>query len=358
MPSPFKNPKNGSEITSHVSSFPAFFSKRKPPIIASNIWSFLHQLIIDTLSKDKLSNKACAYLEQSFEFFEAAKNPRTGSKPLLYYYSFLNLAKTYLLFKKIDFPNAVKHGVCDPRENEREKLKLQGQSIRINRINPNHSQLFPEFICALGGVPPIEDIKIVDLLSKIPGIHMSYSSIAKRSPSFIPIEKKVIQFNNTEVWTQIALKKENRNEYDRILKLKANNTFSTYFHQISCSTDKEVWFESVPESGRNRGIDNAIKRIQTKINRIGIWSVLTNKGYRYYLSTFSNWLPQLASMYAVMFYLGSITRYRPHDFDKILRSKYSWLIEEFINTQPTQFLYILASTLAEVDVVKPFSVYD
>ncbi len=54
-----------------------------------------------------------------------------------------------------------------------------------------------------------------------------------------------------------------------------------------------------------------------------------------------------------MFYLGSITRYKPYDFDKIITQRYSWLIGEFLSTQPMQFLYALASHLDGVEVVRP-----
>ncbi len=34
---------------------------------------------------------------------------------------------------------------------------------------------------------------------------------------------------------------------------------------------------------------------------------------------------------------------------------YSWIVEEFIATAPVQFLYILASQLAETVVVRPYA---
>ena len=63
----------------------------------------------------------------------------------------------------------------------------------------------------------------------------------------------------------------------------------------------------------------------------------------------------MAAIHAAMFYLGSVTRYKPEDFDKILSGGYSWIVEEFIATAPVQFLYILASQLAETVVVRPYA---
>jgi hypothetical protein len=64
-------------------------------------------------------------------------------------------------------------------------------------------------------------------------------------------------------------------------------------------------------------------------------------------------LPQLLSVYALMYYLGSITRYRPQHFDAILTSSYGSQIEEFIAGQPTQFIYLMASEFALREVTQP-----
>lgn len=42
-----------------------------------------------------------------------------------------------------------------------------------------------------------------------------------------------------------------------------------------------------------------------------------------------------------MFFLGSVTRYNPYFFDTLMDEKEQWLISEFLNTQPKQFLYEL-----------------
>ena len=63
-------------------------------------------------------------------------------------------------------------------------------------------------------------------------------------------------------------------------------------------------------------------------------------------------LPQILAIYAITFYLGSIVRYRPHHFDKILQGSYGPFIEAFLNDQPTQFIYLMASEFAEKEVTR------
>ena len=93
---------------------------------------------------------------------------------------------------------------------------------------------------------------------------------------------------------------------------------------------------------------------------IGTASILTRGGYRHYLSSIEPrlQLPDLAVAYAIAFYFGSVVRYKPDAFKKIVAGGYSWLVQEFFASAPNQFLYGLASFLAGVDVIRPFGALD
>lgn len=63
-------------------------------------------------------------------------------------------------------------------------------------------------------------------------------------------------------------------------------------------------------------------------------------------------LPQLLSIYAVMYYLGSITRYRPNDFRKILLGEHGAQVHTILSEQPTQFIYLMTSEFSKQEVTK------
>ncbi|MGH8543434.1 MAG: YaaC family protein [Gammaproteobacteria bacterium] len=63
-------------------------------------------------------------------------------------------------------------------------------------------------------------------------------------------------------------------------------------------------------------------------------------------------VPQLISIYAITFYLGSIARYRPQHFDSILASTFGSQLQEFLSSQPTQFVYLLASDFAKREIAR------
>ena len=48
-------------------------------------------------------------------------------------------------------------------------------------------------------------------------------------------------------------------------------------------------------------------------------------------------------IYYLMFFFGSITRYHPYLFEKVLSEKEIWLVNEFLKTKPLQFILLLTS---------------
>jgi hypothetical protein len=105
----------------------------------------------------------------------------------------------------------------------------------------------------------------------------------------------------------------------------------------------------------------AADRIQAVCDLIRpyIWTTVTTVApyRRYYLyaspiAQHVEVLPQLLSVYAIAYYLGSITRYRPHHFSSILEGPHGDQVQEILSSQPSQFLYLLASEFAERDVTR------
>jgi len=91
-----------------------------------------------------------------------------------------------------------------------------------------------------------------------------------------------------------------------------------------------------------------------------LWRIVTTvpaaayRKYYIYLSPVGETrLPQLAALWTLFFYFGSVVRYRPHLFDTITAGEYGAFVTEFVSAQPGQFLYLLASEMREREVAKP-----
>jgi len=360
MPAPFPQAKDGSVLKNSPTGFPGFFTKRQPRVVTADVWAFLRQAAVSALPRQD-EKAALAFIEQAFEFFEAARNPRMGSRPLLYYYSFLNLAKAFLLIRKVTLAVAIQHGISDPKENVTRRLEFSGQKVRFVKCAHDHSHLFPEFVKGLGTeIHKPRELKVISMLRQIPGIHRTFCKVTGENPSFLPVKHFVLISHGGKIFSRMAVSKSDSDTKATLPVIRGRRAFRKAFSQVLCPKSDELWFESKEVAGIKRGIDTAIRKIATMVGNLGVWSILTAQGYRYYLCSIPprEMLPPLASIYAVMFYLGSITRYKPYDFDRIVSGRFSWLVGEFLSTQPTQFLYGLAGHVAGVDVVRPFATVD
>jgi hypothetical protein len=359
MPAPFPQARNGRKLESPPSGFPAFFQRRQPRVVTADVWAFLRHLVSTKLSKER-RREALAYLEQASEFFDAAANPRLGSKPLLYYYSFMNLAKTALLVDGTKLPPACRHGIFDPKANIKRRVRLPGQRVGVQGLANDHSELFPEFVKLLGGSPTAtRSHSMRDLMEQVPSIHRTFMRVTGDGPSFLPIRRVELLKDAGQIWSRVAFQRSDKDVQETLPVVKKRRAFRRVLKQVvpPATADDEVWYETKAVPGKKRGVDKAIRTLASSLQAIGIWTLLTSDGYRTYFWTGEprKSLPPLAAVYAVMFYLGSITRYKPYDFDRIIEGGYSFLVGEILATQPTQFVYALASNLAGVDVVKPYA---
>lgn len=357
MPSPYPAFREGRVVVDRTSGFPMFFRKKKQRIITSDPFALMEHLVTSGLTGAKRS-EALAYVEQASDFYESASAPRLGSKPLLYYYSFLNLEKVLLLLRGVAIPSAAMHGISDPRANFRERFRLEGQNILIQNRARNRSQLFPEFLTVLGGtVSGEQKIKFIKVVAQIPSVHRTYTQVASQKSQFIPVKRIDLVCKDSYAWSRIILAPQSDKERDAI-KTWQGMSCSDPTTRVSSPNKGEAWFETGRRRARGQGVAPAFANLAAELRGVQLSTILTGGGYRHYicLAGESEFLPPLAAATAAVFYLGSITRYKPTDFDKIRAGKYGWLCEELLATLPLQIVYTFASEMAGVDVVKPLAV--
>jgi hypothetical protein len=324
-------------------------------VITSDPWRCLqvhiHQNVTDTAKR----NRALAFLEQAEDFYHAAAAPRIGSKPLLHYYSFMNLVKAFLVVKKGLELKSCMHGLKEPDDNVRKRLTITSQSVKPNDSGGSKVQVYRRFITECGFKVPAQTkpIQLVDILEQTVSIHGVISHTMKRLPQFFPIHDIAFECNlaKKDVWISFYVNKNDLAVSSSAARNLRENTTS---------------FDEV-DSGKN-----GFRRYESKILRYGrsplevlrplvletwkdIWSELVPGGHRFWASTIpsNKRLGQLAAAYQTMFYFGSVARYRPDDFHKLADGRHGWMVHEFINNQPLQFIYFLGSGIMEAEMVIP-----
>jgi hypothetical protein len=346
------------EVARQPGAFPLFCDGRRTSVVTADPWSFLHHIAARELSGAN-QKRSFAYLDQARDFYEAASNPRLGSKPLLYYYAFLNLAKFALVVRGVPLPQKIKHGISDPKANSKQQIKFSGQRVTWTGKAQDRSELFPEFLAMLSGkVVADGSASIKSLLKQIPTIQRTYCHITEEQNVFLPVHDVALLHANGQLWARVAVRRSDAKLEKLLERLEKRQSFSRLLTKVRSTNESEIWFETKSVPAVKKGMDNGIRALSKYLMPLGVSTILTGNGYRLYLSDIapSMRLPQLAVVYGVMFYLGSITRYRPHEFERLIRGGESWLIGEYFSTQPNQFIHILCSFLAGRVVHKPYAV--
>ena len=315
--------------------------------------------------------EALASLEQAQDFYKVATSAGImASRPLLLYYCFMNLAKAYALTvqRQATF-NQAQHGLAErlaPGGKELVDAFLQAHKspgARTGALN-----LFDEFLHSISGsgLPADTNFDLAKLLPQIVPGHRLWAEALDKPERFIALHDIRLNEDTTNkcIWLALEFFADDLTRLSVThSRLLTESKLARTFREVDCGTNikgrKLIRFEQIqPRSYTSRAADEVASLVADI--KPHLWTTVASvppyRRYYVYLSPVAEHpqvLPQLLSIYAITYYLGSITRYRPHHFDSIIASELGPRIEEFISGQPLQFIYLMASEFAEQEVTKP-----
>lgn len=368
-------PRPGNPVTIRArtidfSYWPTYRTNRRyglhSHVYASNPWALIQ---VSTRLRCPASSReeALASLEQAEFFYRSAAGAReSAAKPLPLYYCFMNLAKAFALVRGIrsTFDRA-QHGLT-------EQLGAGGKELHDAFLEaypspgPRGPNIFADFGAALSApITAKTKFPLSSLLAQIVPGHRIWCDAAGEDERFFAIEG--IPFAHTaapkQVWATIRLLDDDLQRVGKTRKdLLKETRLKSLFRDVEGYQDKNgrwvVQLEQLaPTAYTGRTADKLASVVGTL--RPYIWSTATTirPFRRYYLyaspvAEHPNLLPQAMSIYAITHYLGSITRYRPQHFSKILAGPFGEFIQEFLSSQPSQFVYLMASDFAKRDVAR------
>lgn len=372
------------EIIEHKNGFPLFSDPiidldvaKGNKVIISDIWSFWHYLIKKFISRKKKNNniekELLSYLEQSKYFYESAEKSPVKSKPLLYYYSFLNLSKVMYYFKndKVNLEQiSFIHGVEEDYKNSFNKSEVkiktsQGKSKKnptgVVQLAHEILKIFDDHLAPNYNTGP-HNLNIKELLSHCVGIHRAYTEIYNiQDENFVKIEKYYLYRKAKKLYFLAYLGKLTGSELNKINACGYNiehlDNNSEVFKDFNITKEGHyLHLESMINHYNINLTKENYRDLCKKIRKAGIWYFIGNNGYTMYLSKNPNMrYSQESIIYMTMFFLGSITRYKPYLFDSIFSDKEQWLMGEFLTTQPKQFLYLATARVLGRNILKAYS---
>lgn len=336
-------------------------------LFAVSPWAVMQGAINDQVADADERAEALAFLEQGRDFYETAAG-RAAANPLLFYYSFMNVGKALLrCLGYVGSLDQAMHGLSEQRIGA--GVELSDSVVVVRDSNPQRVAVYAELIERLGFPRPQEGdtYPVPELLSQVVVGHRLWKEAARRTERFLSLEE--IEFvhdsDAKEVWLRLYLPRGDLRRYDITRKrLLEESALLGVFREVRVGPtgrDKTlICFEqeqSVTYTGRATDV------VQTLVDgmRPHLWRIassIPDHGYRrYYLNLTppneQHRMPQIASLWSLFFYFGSVVRYRPQMFDAIAEGRFGAVVAEFISAQPDQFLYLIASEMCRREVAKP-----
>lgn len=347
------------------SFFPARRRQKKwhlaDTIFAVSPWAVMQGAIDSRLPKTRRAEPT-AFLEQAQDFYVAARD-KISANPLLYYYAFLNVGKALLRVRQVkDSLDHAHHGLGEVPVGKGGGVTLDTAMLKVRDGN-DKVYVFPAVLAALKYLPPRKEAKIPvrELLPQIVVGHRQWRDAKDEDERFIRTEVE-LRHDSTKklVWACLYVRFGDLSRYGLTsAQVLSEAGLGPAFREVHSLRTENYCFELChPEKYRREPVE-VLRRLADLV-RSHLWEIVSaipgsayRRYYVYLAPPRTEPLPQIGSLWATLFYLGSVVRYRPHSFDEIIAGPYGPFITEFISAQPEQMLYMLASEMCEREVAQP-----
>lgn len=187
----------------------------------------------------------------------------------------------------------------------------------------------------------------------------------KQTSKYLPIKIAFMTLKH-KVWTELSYESKCKDTYKtetfltgqraqyftEINKENSNYDHDKFKDHTIYRSQKEKNLTREPTGEIWEGIYENILKEYTQFH---ICSLLTQKGYQYYCNLDPGQFHHLCYTYMAMYYLGNVARYKPLEFEDIMKSKLRPLITESVALCPNQFLYHMTSLIVKRVCVVPYS---
>jgi hypothetical protein len=336
-------------------------------LYAADPWAVIDGVMNEAAMTLDEQTSAKSFVRQSREYFRAADQAGAfETKPLLYYYSFLNLGKAISIARgRANMIGKVTHGVGAVSTFAHTPAAAVLDFKRSGRTKPGvpEPSAFDELYWALEGVTiPAGQVPVRDLLAQSLIGHRMWVAATKRKERFFALDA-IDWYSDPglhEIWLTLSVKRSSLKSRRRgVTETLRESGLEPGFRAVvgaSGLTPVHVFEQVSGTSYSHQPSDVVMSSVEGV--RPHLWQTVTaappyRKFYLYLSNPGERRFPQWASVYATFFWLGSLTRYQPVELFNALNGPLGPFFQEFIATQPSQLLYLLTSEVKKQDVSKP-----
>lgn len=321
-------------IKIHKATIKPIFNSKS--ILVENPWEYVELFI-----KREKNESALFYWQQSNSFYKATEMLPKTAAPLTAYYCLLNASKALLELKKINYSD--KHGVTGYTTGN--TTSLSNEIVKFL----NHGVLF-ELGKLLDEKVNGEKYTFKELIYNLVYIHRAYQlTYSTDVELFFPIDKPEFSKLNGKEDTFIRSKISNPlYQNERTIK-KLPNGF-----ERDLGSHNDYFIRKKKRFKWKRGKINETVNLEeiTKYNR-SIRKHLhyihgTNELWYFKRKCNTNNIEKglLTITFALMHRLSELSRYHPAKLKKHFDTRHNWLLTEFINLAPKQFIYAIATEIS------------
>lgn len=332
-------------------------------LYAADPWAVVSGSVIESVKPQNERDAAVSFVRQAREYFTAAERATSiETRPLLYYYSFMNLAKAIAMARgRSGLVGKVAHGIAHVGGAGHAPSTAR---LQVGTSSPALKQAVDELHHALEGAPVTAGQYAVSeiIAQSVVGHRMWREAFSTpRQERFIPLDSVQFVERGAEVWLTLRISRATLRARGRgVAETLRQSGLGPTFRAVqpadpAVAAEFHVLEQKVPISYTGRAADVVVDAVDAV--RPFLWQTITasspyRRFYVYLSPPTERRMPQWLSVYSTFFWLGSLTRYQPVELFDALDGKYGPFFREFLETQPKQLLYILASEAKRQDVTK------
>lgn len=332
-------------------------------LYAADPWAVVSGSVIESVKPQNERDAAVSFVRQAREYFTAAERATSiETRPLLYYYSFMNLAKAIAMTRgRAGLVGKVRHGIAHVGSagHTPSTAKLQ-----VATSSSSVKETVDELHRALEGAPVASgEYAVSEIIAQsVVGHRMWREAFSTpRQERLIPLDSVQFVEHGTDIWLTLHISRARLRARGRgVTETLRQSGLETTFRAVQPSApaiaaEFHVLEQKVPTSYTGRAADVVVDAVNAV--RPFLWQTITasppyRRFYLYLSPTTERRMPQWLSVYSTFFWLGSLTRYQPVELFDALDGRYGPFFREFLETQPKQLLYILASEAKRQDVTR------
>ncbi len=288
---------------------------------------------------DSVRRNLKVYIQQAAEFYEVAKSAKPNTAPLIYYYSYLNLAKALCELRSPRFhkrPECYRHGI-GWRPSSDYLVNLETEKVSLTTRGVWHA-LWESFSHNKCRVANPTKFSIKHLFSYCVEVGTEFEMAFGTRSRLVSLVDPDILYDAAakEAWIRFSVYRSDL-QLHRFWANALTDAVATprsSYVEVRADVHSVRTFES-KEAVKFSHSEDIPEVIQNDVRGMNVFCAYIESGDIGYELPVQTQLPismpQMMVIYSILFWLGSLVRYDPHSVSGLMDSHYWTLLDGFMS---------------------------